>query len=101
MTTTTFAQAANTWYSLSEKYAEFGASDTEPRAEFAMMIVALHDDREDVKVPATAAQWQLFSDMKGADRVARVLTLAAKRVVKVGEADRAGLGRYVRAQGWA
>ena len=102
---TEFKEAADAWYATAEKYGELGASDTEPRAEFAQIVVDLanYDGRhgEPPTVPTTVQGWQLFSEMKGNGFAAIALTRAAKKVVKIGLADRAAAIRYAEHQGWS
>ena len=97
--TMTFAQAADAWYATAERYADFGASDTEPRAEFAQIVIDLAYDRAS-SVPSTVREWQLFSEMKGNGLAAIALTRAAKKVVRIGQQDREGAIRYAERQGW-
>lgn len=102
--TMTFAQAADAWYATAERYADFGASDTEPRAEFAQIVIDLAYDRAHYgkapSVPTTVEGWQLFSEMKGNGLAAIALTRAAKKVVRIGQQDREGAIRYAERQGW-
>jgi hypothetical protein len=73
-------------YELMGQYADFGASDTEPRGEFAQLL-ADHLDGVEVRVPATASEWQLFSDMEGSDAVAQALNAKAHDVVRIANSD--------------
>ena len=95
----TFKDAADAWYALAEKHAALGASDTEPRAEFAQIVIYLAHGQTPT-VPTTVRDWQLFSEMKGNGFAAIALTRAARTVVKVGLADRGGAIRYAERQGW-
>lgn len=97
--TITFKEAAEAWYALADKYADLGASDTEPRAEFAQIVIDLANG-ETPTVPTTVDGWQLFSEMKGNGFAAIALTRAAKKVVKIGLEDRDGAIRYAQYQGW-
>lgn len=97
--TTTFREAADAWYAAADKYSEFGASDTEPRAEFAQIVIDLAHNREP-KVPTTVDGWQLFSEMKGNGFAAISLTRAAKKVVKIGQQSRGEAILYAEEQGW-
>ena len=56
--TTRFGEAAADFYRTGEAFSKFGASDTEPRAEFAEVVVALYEGR-DFKMPTTIRDWQL------------------------------------------
>lgn len=99
MTITTFKDAADAWYATADKYASLGASDTEPRAEFAQIVIDLaHGDVP--AVPTTVRDWQLFSEMKGNGFAAIALTRAARKVVKAGLEDRDSAIRYAESQGW-
>lgn len=106
--TTTFKDAADAWYAVAEKYADLGASDTEPRNEFAQIVLDLAHGKEPV-VPTRAwgisyggqsPTWQLYSEMKGNGLAAIALTRAARKVVKIGLADRAAAIQYAEYQGW-
>lgn len=102
---TTFKEAADAWYATAEKFARFGACDTEPRAEFAQIVLDLVYDRahygKPPQVPTTVGGWQLFGEMKGNGLAAIALTRAARKVVEIGLADREGAIRYAEYQGWA
>jgi hypothetical protein len=107
--TMTFKEAADAWYAVADKYSEFGAYDTEPRAEFAQIVIDLAHGQEPV-VPTrasgisyggTSPTWQLYSEMKGNGLAAIALTRAARKVVKIGLVDREGAIRYAEYQGWA
>ena len=100
---TTFKEAADAWYALADKYSEFGASDTEPRGEFAQIVIDLAYDKGrygTIEVPTTVSGWQLFSEMKGNGFAAIALTRAARKVVKIGTEDRGAAIRYAESQGW-
>lgn len=97
---TTFKQAADAWYATANKWGKFGSSDTEPRAEFADIVIDLAKGVEPT-IPTTVGGWQLYSEMKGNGLAAAALTRAAKKVVAVGKTDHMGLMAYVRMQGWA
>jgi hypothetical protein len=107
--TMTFKEAADAWYDVADKYSDLGASDTEPRAEFAQIVIDLAHGREPV-VPTrasgisyggTSPTWQLYSEMKGNGLAAIALTRAARKTVKIGLADRDAAIRYAESQGWA
>lgn len=82
-------------YELMGKYSAYGASDTEPRGEFADI---LHDHLEgrDVTIPDTARGWQLFSSMAGADDVARILHDKAADVLRIANSDHRGFVAAMR-----
>lgn len=73
-------------YDLMGRYSAYGASDTEPRAEFSDILRGQLEGR-DVTVPDTARGWQLFSDMAGADEVARILHDKAVDVLRIANGD--------------
>lgn len=94
--------AINAVYATMDKYAKFGAYDTEPRAEFADVIIAVAEGNT-VEVPQTARQWQLYSGMKGSKKAARKLTRAAARFVTLATGSDEGRDAahgYARRQGW-
>lgn len=99
-TTITFKEAAEAWYATADKYADLGASDTEPRGEFAQIVIDLAEGKAPT-VPTTVDGWQLFHEMKGNGFAAIALTRAARTVVKIGLADRGAAIRYAERQGWA
>lgn len=63
-----------------DESAQYGASDTEPRAVFADILEA-HLNGLEPRIPDTAEGWQLYSDMRGAGLVAGILHDAAVLVV--------------------
>lgn len=97
--TMTFKEAADAWYDTALRYGHLGAYDTEPRAEFAQIVIDLAHD-EDPQVPTTVGGWQLYSEMKGNGLAAIALTRSARRVVRIGQADRYSAVRYAEYQGW-
>ena len=68
-----FKDDVEKWEALSNKFAKFGASDTEPDAVFQR---CLRDKVNgiDVKVPRSARDWQLYSSMQGVGLAAFHLT---------------------------
>lgn len=100
--TPSVAEAIKAWHEVSEKYADFGAADTEPRVEFSILMESVDDYLEGygdiAPVPTSARQWQLFSQMKGSGKAARELTKAAR--VAVAAAKRDGREALVRALGY-
>lgn len=91
-----FAEAVEEFRSAQEEYADFGASDTEPRCVFRLLIEDLYEGNE-VKVPTTIRGWQLFSTMPGAGKAARALTRAAKAAITAGKRDTLGVARFIKA----
>lgn len=96
--TSRFEHAAYQFYRVGEYFSKFGASDTEPRAEFAEVVIALYNGR-DPKVPTTIRGWQLFSGMESGE-AARALTKATREVVAAAKSDPMGLSKFVHDQGW-
>lgn len=96
---TTFKEAADAWYAVADKYADTGASDTEPRCEFTVIVASLAHGKEPV-VPTTVRDWQLYSEVKGNGFAAIALTRAARKVVKLGLANRGDAIEYAEYQGW-
>jgi hypothetical protein len=90
-----FIEAVENFRRLQAKYAAFGASDTEPRAEFYQLVRARYDGQE-VSVPDTARGWQLFSDMDGSDVAARELCAAARGVLEAANSDMISVARWLR-----
>ena len=98
-----FDQAAAFWYETADLYADFGASDTEPRSVFAEIVIDLAQGR-DPKVPTTIRGWQLYSgevkDGKTSANAARALTAAAQHVVTIGKKQQTSAARYAKNEGW-
>ena len=94
-----FIEAVRKFEAVCERYSRFGAADTEPDMEFQYLIRQLSEG-EEPKVPDTAEGWQLFSDMPGAQGVARRLAVEARRVIAAGKKDHVGLMRYAREELW-
>ena len=98
-----FDQAAAFWYETADLYADFGASDTEPRSVFAEIVIDLAEGR-DPKVPTTIRGWQLYSgevkDGKNSANAARALTAAAQHVVTIGKKQQTSAARYAKNEGW-
>jgi len=65
---------------LQKECKDFGAYDTEPSYTFKEFIIGFFSGRE-VKVPVTAGQWELFSDMPGVEGVAKKLTKQLERIM--------------------
>ena len=73
-----FKEDVKKWEALSNKFAKFGASDTEPDTVFQWCLKDKADGA-DVKIPQTARDWQLFTGMQGVGLVASHLTKALVR----------------------
>lgn len=64
------------------KYSEFGARDTEPDAVFQCTLArAVNGD--EVIMPTSPREWQLFADLKGCGAAARALTSACRKAVNI------------------
>lgn len=74
----------------SERYIRYGACDTEPRAEFTSMLERLLAGDEP-QVPMSPGEWQLYSNMAGADDAALLLSARAQDVVDAARSDYPGL----------
>lgn len=93
---TPFAKAVKDFEAVQEEYADFGASDTEPRCVFKLYIEAIVDSaywgKEERPLPRTINDWQIFGPdldkrFVGAGKVARALTKAAKEAGKQARKD--------------
>jgi hypothetical protein len=87
------------FFAVTEEFSEFGACDTEPRANFGQMLYDIRDHRGNFTfkaIPATAQEWQLFSDMEGVESVAAALAAAAKKVAEAALANPGGLNKVIR-----
>ena len=87
---TTFKETAKAFQEVQERYAEFGACDTEPWAVFALLIDSVVDAARwggKVKpVPTTVDGWQIFDresmdGRTGSGKAAREMTAAARKAV--------------------
>jgi hypothetical protein len=91
--------AVENFFTVADHYSEFGASDTEPRAEFAQVLFDLREGR-DYRIPRTIGDWQLFDreilGRSGAGKAARALTHATIAAVAEGKADPKGLREAIR-----
>lgn len=76
----TFLDNIDHFREVQQQYAEFGASDTEPRVVFEYLIEDAFNGRGS-PVPTSPEAWQIFSDMPGADVVALKLAEAAEPAV--------------------
>lgn len=94
-----FYEEVKKFEKLQDRYAEFGAYDTEPSTEFQYMLRQLIRGDEPV-IPVGVRGWQLFSEMKGNGLAARALTRQAEKVVAAGKQDHMGLMKYDREEMW-
>ncbi len=76
----TIKKAVEKFWAAQDNYANFGASDSEPRHVFHRLISRALEGK-DVSVPANAELWQLYSDMPGCGKAATALHTATKRVI--------------------
>lgn len=90
-----FTQARKAFEATQDRYASFGACDTEPRAVFASLLYALTDGN-DPQILTTADGWDLFSDKPGAEEAAAALTAAAQTAIDAAKRDTLAVIRYVR-----
>lgn len=88
-------EAFKEMYALMDRYSEFGASDTEPRAVFAGLMFAQLDG-ETPPVPDTAHGWDLFTDMEGVGWVASLLHDKAIEVRERANEDHRGFIEAMR-----
>lgn len=73
-----FKDDVKKWEALSNKFAKFGASDTEPDSVFQRCL-RNKVNGVDVKVPRSARDWQLYYSMQGVGLAASHLTKALVR----------------------
>jgi hypothetical protein len=76
----TIKKAVEKFWAAQDKYAAFGAADSEPRYVFYRLIDQALAGKN-VTVPVNAELWQLYSDMPGCGKAATALTTATKRVI--------------------
>lgn len=93
----TFPEAVAAFYATQDRYAAFGACDTEPRTEFISLLEDMFEGRE-VKVPRTADGWQLYTGegQKGVGLAAAALTRSMNHVIEAARADLPALAKFVR-----
>lgn len=92
---TDFKDAADNFYAVAEKYADVGASDTEPRGQFTYLIERVCRGLTVGPISTSPRWWQLFSDMAGADVAAAKLAEAAEIAVEAARKDPEAASRYV------
>jgi len=80
---------------LQKKFKNFGAYDSEPSCIFKEFIANFYNGKE-VKVPVTAGQWELFSNMSGVEDVAKKLTGQLEKIMYT----RATMKEMVDAMSW-
>ena len=76
----TIKKAVEEFWAAQDKYANFGANDSEPRHVFYRLISQALDGKN-VTVPSNAELWQLYSDMPGCGKAATALNAATRRVI--------------------
>lgn len=75
-------QEVSKFKELQQKFAKFGAYDSEPCQVFRSFMIDFLKGKEG-KVPTTASQWGLFTDMTGVGNVAKELTKQLGKVINV------------------
>lgn len=90
-----FVEAADEFKETQSRFITFGARDTEPDTEFALMMERLYQGRNP-HVPRGAAGWQLFSDMTGAEAAADELTRIAEKAVAAGNYNKPEVLRWLQ-----
>lgn len=63
------------------EYRQFGTGDTEVQRKKTNLLQSLYNLDAYIYIPKTAAQWELYTSIKGVDIVAQKLTKAAKEMV--------------------
>ena len=86
-------RAVEDFQTVQRRYAKWGANDTEPRAEFTCKVIAYMLGEDVVFVDR---DWRLYTDMTGWKRVARALTAACQKVLKVADSVSCKQRREVR-----
>lgn len=81
MTAEDLKRAIKEFEQAQRQYVDFGASDTEPDAVFQWVLIK-HYRGEDYRLPADAADWELYSDMKGNNKAAKDLTKKLENCIK-------------------
>jgi hypothetical protein len=76
-----FKEDVKKWETLTHKFADFGAADTEPDAVFQWCLRTRLNDK-DVKIPRSANEWQLYTVMPGVGLAAAHLTKALVRCLQ-------------------
>jgi len=86
-----------------EKYAKFGAHDTEPDAIFQQLLVTAARQGRD-RVPREAKGWDLYTCSMDCSEAGAALTAKADEIVKfilsLSEADRRIIGRHLEDYCW-
>lgn len=72
-------QAISDFYAVASKYADYGASDSEPFWTFCRVIRNTAKG-EEFRFPTTAEDWQLYTSSMSCGTAARALTAAARKV---------------------
>jgi hypothetical protein len=88
-----FREAHKRFEAVSEQYADYGASDTEPRCVFYSLIESIHRGVVPT-VPSTVNGWDLY-DLFNADQAAAALYYAATAAVEAAKADAIGVAQFV------
>lgn len=75
-------EAIKEFEDLQNKYAKFGAYDTEPDGEFQFILTRTIKN-EKCEIPKTPREWQLFTDMPGVDIAANRLTKKVEEITNL------------------
>ena len=67
---------------LETKYADLGASDTEPDGVWQWLLARAYKG-SDVTAPDNPNEWQLYSDMAGAKTAAKAMGRAAQKAIDI------------------
>lgn len=89
-----FDEALAKFRATQERWAHYGAWDTEPRWVFEQLIEGTYAGKP-VMVPTSVLGWQLYSGMKGNGLAAAALTRAATRAIEAAKRDTIGVARFV------
>lgn len=71
--------AIKEYRTLTNKTSNFGSLDTEPRWHFTYAIEKSLEGKK--VIPQSAYEWELFSDMRGAEKVANKMTKLTEIIV--------------------
>jgi len=78
----TIKKAVEKVWAVQDKYAEFGASDSEPSAIFRSLVRRALQGQP-VTVPVTGEAWELYSSSMNCSRAAKSLHSATSKVIKL------------------
>ncbi|QIG58178.1 hypothetical protein SEA_SKOG_26 [Gordonia phage Skog] len=78
--TAAYTKAVHHLRDLMAKYSGFGAEDTEPRW-VANDAIASFLKSEEVHIPESAYEWQLYSSQPGAEKAAKEMSAALRAII--------------------